>query len=152
MRRMSLGDYPRVTIAKARDAARDALDIAEKGKNPAVERKAEAVARNERTFEAVAERFETVSTDVVWFQQHLSGGPGDDLLAADLASLQTRMERLAARPDRAALLPEVSPRWRELTGRGFGTVLRELAHQPVLGHGEPVGEVRVLDLTGQAPA
>ncbi len=27
--------------------------------------------------------------------------------------------------------------------------LRDLAHQPVLGHGEPVGEVRVLDLTGE---
>ena len=31
MKRMSLGDYPRITIAKARDAARDALDLAERG-------------------------------------------------------------------------------------------------------------------------
>lgn len=57
MRRMSLGDYPRVTIAKARDGARDALDLAEKGTNPAHQRKTEAVSRNERTFETVAERF-----------------------------------------------------------------------------------------------
>ncbi|WP_374928612.1 hypothetical protein [Kytococcus sedentarius] len=79
----------------------------------------------------VAERFETVFTDVVWFQNHLSDSSGDDLLATDLEALQTRMERLAARPDRAQLLPEVSPRWRELTGRGFGTVLRELARRSV---------------------
>lgn len=57
MRRMSLGDYPRVTIAKARDSARDALDLAEKGIDPAHQRKTEAITRNERTFEAVAERF-----------------------------------------------------------------------------------------------
>lgn len=57
MRRMSLGDYPRVTIAKARDAARDALDFAEKGIDPAHQRKTEAVTRNERTFETIVERF-----------------------------------------------------------------------------------------------
>lgn len=103
----------------------------------------------------VAERFETVSTDVVWFQQHLPGGAGDDLLAADLASLQTRMERLAARPDCAALLPEVSPRWRELTGRGFGAVLRELARRsvPVERVGAEVEHVwvrAVLELIGRS--
>ncbi|WP_321326978.1 integrase arm-type DNA-binding domain-containing protein [uncultured Parasphingorhabdus sp.] len=57
MRRMSLGDYPRVTIAKARDGARDALDQAEKGIDPAHQRQVDAVARNERTFEIIAERF-----------------------------------------------------------------------------------------------
>ncbi|RJX69297.1 site-specific integrase [Tsuneonella suprasediminis] len=57
MRRMSLGDYPRVTIAKARDAARDALDLAEKGVNPAQQRKTEAIERNARTLEAIVERF-----------------------------------------------------------------------------------------------
>jgi len=57
MRRMSLGDYPRVTIAKARDGARDALDLAEKGIDPTHQRKTEAVTRNERTFEIIAERF-----------------------------------------------------------------------------------------------
>lgn len=57
MRRMSLGDYPRVTIAKARDGARDALDLAEKGIDPARQRQIDAVARNERTFEIIAERF-----------------------------------------------------------------------------------------------
>ena len=57
MKRMSLGDYPRVTIAKARDAARDALDLAERGANPAHQRKSEAIERNARTFEAIVERF-----------------------------------------------------------------------------------------------
>lgn len=57
MRRMSLGDYPRVTIVKARDGARDALDLAEKGIDPAHQRKTEAVTCNERTFEIIAERF-----------------------------------------------------------------------------------------------
>lgn len=57
MKRMSLGDYPRVTISMARDAARDALDLAERGFNPAQQRKTEAIERNARTFEAIVERF-----------------------------------------------------------------------------------------------
>ncbi len=57
MRRMSLGDYPRVPLGRARDLARDALDAAERGVDPANQRKAEAVSRNERLFEAVLDRF-----------------------------------------------------------------------------------------------
>lgn len=57
MRRMSLGDYPRVPLARARDLARDALDAAERGMDPATQRKTEAVARNERVFEVVLDRF-----------------------------------------------------------------------------------------------
>lgn len=57
MRRMSLGDYPRIPLARARELARDALDAAERGIDPANQRKTDAVARNERLFEAVLDRF-----------------------------------------------------------------------------------------------
>lgn len=108
MRRMSLGDYPRVTIAKARDAARDALDIAEKGKNPAVERKAEAVARNERTFETVAERFideyakeeqkEWKSTKAyldTYVVPHWRGRPVDEIKRSDVNALLVKVRAKA---------------------------------------------------------
>jgi integrase len=54
---MTLGDYPRVPIAKARELAREALELAERGKDPGKQRKAEVITRNERVFETVAERF-----------------------------------------------------------------------------------------------
>ena len=57
MSRMSLGDYPRVTIARARELARSALESAERGVDPAHQRREDAVSRNERVFETVAERF-----------------------------------------------------------------------------------------------
>ena len=108
MRRMSLGDYPRVTIAKARDAARDALDIAERGKNPAVERKTEAIARNERTFEAVAERFideyakeeqkEWKSTKAyldTYVVPHWRGRPVDEIKRSDVNALLVKVRAQA---------------------------------------------------------
>jgi integrase len=57
MRRMTLGDYPRVAIAKARELARDALEHAERGLDPAKQRKVQVITRNERAFETIAERF-----------------------------------------------------------------------------------------------
>lgn len=108
MRRMSLGDYPRVTIAKARDAARDALDLAERGKNPAVQRKAEAVAQNERAFETVAERFideyakeeqkEWKSTKAyldTYVVPHWRGRPVDEIKRSDVNALLVKVRAQA---------------------------------------------------------
>jgi len=104
MRRMSLGDYPRVTIAKARDAARDALDLAEKGFNPAVQRKTEAVARNTRTFETIVERFideyakleqkEWKSTKAYfdnYVLPHWTGKVIDEIRRSDVSALLTKV-------------------------------------------------------------
>lgn len=80
----------------------------------------------------VADRFETVYADAVWFQNHLQGSHGgDEVLGADLDGLQARTERMAARPDRAALVADNSPRWRDLTGRGYGPLLHEFARRGV---------------------
>ncbi|SNC63727.1 hypothetical protein SAMN05445756_0966 [Kytococcus aerolatus] len=69
---------------------------------------------------------------VVDFQGHLSGTTeGDDLLDTELSALEERMARLAARPERAEVLHEVSPRWRQLHGRGFGAVLTEFSRRAV---------------------
>lgn len=57
MRRMTLGDYPRVTIARARELAREALEVAERGADPASQQRAAVAQRNEREFQAVAARF-----------------------------------------------------------------------------------------------
>lgn len=79
-----------------------------------------------------AERFETVYADVLWFQQRLAGDAEPDaLLGADLDALQARMEQLAARPDRASVLARVTPRWRDLAGRGWEPLLRELSRRAV---------------------
>ncbi|MFC0358901.1 hypothetical protein [Kytococcus schroeteri] len=80
---------------------------------------------------AASERFESVYDDVVWFGTHLSGEEGAELPAADLDALQQRMQRLVAHPEGAAVLADVSPRWRELAGRGLEPVLREFSRRAV---------------------
>ncbi|MEA3004633.1 MAG: hypothetical protein QOH81_3421 [Sphingomonadales bacterium] len=57
MRRLTLGSYPLLTLEKARDRARAALGVAERGEDPATKRAAEVETRNLRTVEAVVERF-----------------------------------------------------------------------------------------------
>lgn len=56
-KRMTLGNYPVVTLEKARDRARDALDAADRGVDPTARKAAEIEARQTRTFEVVFERF-----------------------------------------------------------------------------------------------
>lgn len=57
MKRMSLGVYPQVTLTDARDKAREALETADKGIDPAAVRSEEIDKQQTRTFEAVLERY-----------------------------------------------------------------------------------------------
>lgn len=57
MKRMTLGAYPLVSLEKAREKARDALDAADRGVDPAAQRGEELAQRKARTFAAVFERF-----------------------------------------------------------------------------------------------
>lgn len=57
MKRMTLGAYPLVSLEKAREKARAALDAADRGMDPAVQRGEELAQRKVRTFAAVFERF-----------------------------------------------------------------------------------------------
>lgn len=126
MRRMTLGDYPRVTIAKARDAARDALDLAEKGKNPALQRRAEAVAQNERAFETVAARFveeyakveqkEWKSTKAyldTYVVPHWLGRPVDEIKRSDVNALLVKVRAQAIERARARAKKAGKPRTEE---------------------------------------
>lgn len=57
LRRMTLGAYPLVDLKAARDRAREALDTADRGDDPAEVRKDDLRAKGERTFEAICGRF-----------------------------------------------------------------------------------------------
>lgn len=57
LRRMTLGAYPLVDLKAARDKAREALDTADRGDDPAEVRKDDLRAKGERTFEAICGRF-----------------------------------------------------------------------------------------------
>ncbi|MEH3102649.1 MAG: Arm DNA-binding domain-containing protein [Sphingomonas phyllosphaerae] len=57
MKRMTLGAYPLVSLEKAREKARAALDAADRGVDPAAQRGEELAQRKVRTFAAVFERF-----------------------------------------------------------------------------------------------
>jgi hypothetical protein len=57
MKRLSLGAYPQVSLSEARQLAREALEQAEKGIDPAAVKEAEVEQRQTRAFEVVFERF-----------------------------------------------------------------------------------------------
>jgi len=57
MRRMTLGSYPLVSLEKARDKARAALDAADRGLDPAAARADQLAHQKTQTFEAVLDRF-----------------------------------------------------------------------------------------------
>jgi len=57
LRRMTLGQYPLLGLREARERARTALDLADRGGDPADERQEEARMRGERTFDVVCGRF-----------------------------------------------------------------------------------------------
>lgn len=141
MRRISLGDYPRVTIAKARDGARDALDFAEKGIDPAHQRKAAAVSRNVRTFEAVAQRFideyaqeeqkEWKSTKAyldTYVVPHWRGRQIDEIKRSDVAALlpKVRAQAIERARDRAKKAGKPRPDERhELSGLSAAREVRK---------------------------
>jgi integrase len=57
LRRMTLGAYPLIDLKAAREKARAALDLADRGDDPADKRRDEARAKAERVFEVICARF-----------------------------------------------------------------------------------------------
>lgn len=57
LRRMTLGAYPLIDLKAARDRARAAIDLADRGDDPADKRRDEARAKGERVFEVICARF-----------------------------------------------------------------------------------------------
>lgn len=60
LRRMTLGAHPLIDLKAARSKARTALDVADRGHDPAHQRQEHAEARRQRTFEVVCDRFITL--------------------------------------------------------------------------------------------
>jgi hypothetical protein len=57
LRRMTLGAYPLIDLKAAREKARAALDLADRGDDPADQRKDELRQKGERVFEVICIRF-----------------------------------------------------------------------------------------------
>ena len=57
LRRMTLGAYPLVDLKAAREKARAAIDLADRGDDPADQRKDELRQKGERVFEVICARF-----------------------------------------------------------------------------------------------
>lgn len=57
LQRLSIGQWPVINLKAARERAREVMDQADRGIDPAAAREAEAARRNAGTFEAVFERF-----------------------------------------------------------------------------------------------
>ena len=57
LRRMTLGAYPLIDLKAAREKARAALDLADRGDDPADQRKDELRQKGERVFEVICTRF-----------------------------------------------------------------------------------------------
>ena len=55
--RMSLGPYPRISLKEARDKAKDALALADRGRDPRAAKEAEIQRANELAFEVVCDDF-----------------------------------------------------------------------------------------------
>lgn len=57
LRRMTLGAYPLIDLKAARERARAAIDLADRGDDPADKRKDEMCQKGERVFEVICARF-----------------------------------------------------------------------------------------------
>lgn len=111
MKRMNLGVYPTVSLSDARDRAREALEAADKGIDPAVVRAKEIDQRQTRTFEVVLER---------WVELHVKVNTrdGQRAKAAEEAARKAAEEtgkkprEVGRCPAERLLTDLVEPKWR----------------------------------------
>lgn len=110
MKRMNLGVYPTVSLSDARDKAREALEAADKGIDPAIVRAKEIDQRQTRTFEVVLER---------WVELHVKMTTRDGQRAkAREEAAREEAERTGKKPREVGRCPAerlltdlVAPRW-----------------------------------------
>lgn len=140
-KRLALGGYPLVGLEGARQKARDALEAADRGDDPAVQRATQLEARLTRTFEAVFERFVDLHV-----KQNTKEGRFAKERAAALAAEREGKVKLKgpkAKPGRVAaeriIADNALPQWR---GRLIETITRaevhELLDELVTSKGEPL--------------
>lgn len=99
LRRMTLGPYPLLDLRNARERARSAFDLADRGTDPADRRRDEARHRGERLFEIICTRF---------------------------IELHARSHTLKWRDTQRLLTVHVVPEWK---GRPIDTIDRAMAHE-----------------------
>lgn len=143
MKRMNLGVYPTVSLSDARDKAREALEAADKGIDPAVVRAKEIDQRQTRTFEVVLER---------WVELHVKVNTRDGQRAKEREELARKeAEETGKKPRKVGRCPAerlltdlVEPKWR---GRLIESIRRtevvELLDDIVMDRGTSIArEVR----------
>lgn len=134
MKRLSLGAYPKVSLAEARTKARAALEQADDGIDPAAVKEEEVEQRQTRTFEAVLDRFVELyakpnTKDGRWAktQEELAKKQAEAGAGTDVASEETGKPRKIGRcPAERLLADHVAPKWR---GRLIETITRAEAHE-----------------------
>lgn len=134
MKRLSLGAYPKVSLAEARTKARAALEQADDGIDPAAVKEEEVEQRQTRTFEAVLDRFVELyakpnTKDGRWAkaQEELAKKQVEAGAGAEVAPAETTMSRKIGRcPAERLLADHVAPKWR---GRLIETITRAEAHE-----------------------
>ncbi|RJX68141.1 DUF4102 domain-containing protein [Tsuneonella suprasediminis] len=134
MKRLSLGAYPKVSLAEARTKARTALEQADDGIDPAAVKEEEVEQRQTRTFEAVLDRFVELyakpnTKDGRWAkaqeelakkQAEAGAGPDDSSAAA------AKPRKIGRCPAERLLADHVAPKWQ---GRLIETITRAEAHE-----------------------
>jgi len=134
MKRLSLGAYPKVSLAEARTKARAALEQADDGIDPAAVKVEEVEQRQTRAFEAVLDRFVELyakpnTKDGRWAktQEELAKKQAEAGAGADDPPEETAKPRKIGRcPAERLLADHVAPKWR---GRLIETITRAEAHE-----------------------
>lgn len=141
MKRMTLGAYPLVSLERARDKARGALDAADRGIDPSTQRDEQVAQRQTRAFEAVLERFVDL---------HVKQNTHDGRIAKERAALldaeragkavaKGPKSKLGRAPAQRLIEDLALPSWR---GRLIETITRAEAHDllddVVQKKGEPI--------------
>ena len=134
MKRLSLGAYPKVSLAEARTKARAALEQADDGIDPAAVKVEEVEQRQTRTFEAVLDRFVELyakpnTKDGRWAktQEELAKKQAEAGAGADDTTEETAKPRKIGRcPAERLLADHVAPKWQ---GRLIETITRAEAHE-----------------------
>lgn len=129
LKRLSIGPWPLTGVKAARERAREIIDLADRGIDPAAARKEQATQRNAGVFEAVFERF---------IELHVKQNTKEGRFARDREAAMERAKAANAQPlrgptsklGRAAaeriIAENALPVWR---GRMIETITRAEVHQ-----------------------
>lgn len=141
--RMTLGRYPVVDLKAARDKAREALEVADRGIDPAVQRTAELEARQTRTFGVIFERFVELHVK----QNTKEGRFAKERAAALAADVDGKLKGPKSKPGRVAaeriIADNALPVWRD---RLIETITRAEVHDLLDGLVTDKGEALAREL------